>query len=301
MLQISPIELEGAAGAPPTDFSRFLSPRFYWGLFKRRFLHFVIPVVIILPLGAFVVMSLPALYLSEAKILVELQRIPTDLVKPTVTSMAAERIQVLEQRLLTRDNAMSLIEKFKLFPDRRGLFFCYRAGGAYASKDAHPTHRTGREPQFQRPRKHGIHGGIPSTEDPELAAKVAGELMTLILNEDLRTRTGRATETTRFLGREVTRLQSELAAVEAKLTDVQRAEAEAHADAERRTQEQRQAELEKKQQELNKLKAERLAKANQLSFNHPDVQAIQRRIIALERTFAVPPALSSRAPKMLTL
>ena len=44
-------------------------------------------------------------------------------------------------------------------------------------------------------------------ESPELAMKVANEFLTMILNEDARARTNRATETTQFLAREVKRLQ----------------------------------------------------------------------------------------------
>ena len=51
---------------------------------------------------------------------------------------------------------------------------------------------------------------------PDVATKVANELMTLFLNEDARNRTNRAMETTRFLAREAQRLEAELAAIEAK-------------------------------------------------------------------------------------
>src|SRR3712207_1422473 len=113
MLQTSAIQYE-AAPESSVDFSKFLSPRYLLDLVKRRLLYFLVPLVLIAPAGATVVMLLPAIYLSEGKILVESQRIPTELVRPTVTSLAAERIQVMEQRLMTRDNIMSLIDKYKL-------------------------------------------------------------------------------------------------------------------------------------------------------------------------------------------
>ena len=52
--------------------------------------------------------------------------------------------------------------------------------------------------------------------DAGTAARVANELMTRILNEDLRDRTSRATDTTKFLAREVQRLQVENAALDSK-------------------------------------------------------------------------------------
>ena len=63
----------------------------------------------------------PATYFSEGKILVQSQQIPTELVRPTVTSAAQERIQVIEQRTMTRDNLLAIVDKFKLFPERRTL------------------------------------------------------------------------------------------------------------------------------------------------------------------------------------
>ena len=56
--------------------------------------------------------------------------------------------------------------------------------------------------------------------DAAVAAQVANELMTRILNEDLRDRTSRATDTTKFLAREVQRLQAENATLDAKIAQL---------------------------------------------------------------------------------
>src|SRR5216683_7430436 len=101
--------------------SYFLRPSFYWQLIKRRALYFVVPFILVLPVGLAVAVLLPATYVSEGKILVQSQQIPTELVRPTVTSAAQERIQVIEQRTTTRDNLLAIVDKFKLFPERRAL------------------------------------------------------------------------------------------------------------------------------------------------------------------------------------
>jgi len=267
----------------PVGFGRFLSPRYYLGVVKRRLLHFLVPVTLIAPAGVAVVMLLPAIYLSQGKILVESQRIPTELVRPTVTSLAAERIQVMEQRLMTRDNIMAIIDKFKLFADRRNVLSTTELVDLVRS-------RTHIKPiEFAQRRSPNDRVTMAFTigfehEQPDIAAKVAGELVTLILNEDLRNRTGRASETTTFLAREVNRLQGELIAVEAQVVEAKRAlDGRAQAALERR-----QASLAQTTAQLAKLKAERVAKANQLSWNHPEVQSLHGRISALERTLAPP-------------
>src|SRR6476661_3526420 len=103
------------------DLSHFLRPAFYWGLIKRRAVYFAVPFVLVLAGGLAVARLWPATYLSEGKILVQSQMIPTELVRATVTSAAQERIQVIEQRTMTRENLLAMIDKFHLFPDKRAL------------------------------------------------------------------------------------------------------------------------------------------------------------------------------------
>ena len=64
------------------DQSHFLQPSFYWQLIKRRALYFVIPFILVLLVGLAVAVLLPATYVSEGKILVQSQQIPTELVRP---------------------------------------------------------------------------------------------------------------------------------------------------------------------------------------------------------------------------
>jgi capsular polysaccharide biosynthesis protein len=280
MLQTSAaIPQDGTGGA--IDLGRYLRPKYLMDLARRRLLYFLIPFLLIAPAGAAVVLMLPPIYLSEGRLLVESQRIPTELVRPTVTSLAAERIQIIEQRLTTRDNMLALVEKYKLFANRRDVLSSTELVDLMKE-------RTKIRP-LELGRRVGDRVTMALTvgfehEQPDVAAKVAGELVTLILNEDLRNRTSRANETTRFLAREVSRLQAELAAVDTQIAELRRSRAETA----QATQARQQATLEQTSAEIAKLKTERLAKANQLSWNHPEVQSLNRRIIALERTVSAP-------------
>ena len=84
MLQKVDLEEDVQEGAP----SHLLRPAFYWELLKRRFFYFLIPFVLVAAIGAGVALVLPPTYLSEGKILVQSQQIPTELVRSTVTSAA---------------------------------------------------------------------------------------------------------------------------------------------------------------------------------------------------------------------
>src|SRR5436305_384987 len=91
----------------------------YFAIGKRRLLYFLIPFVLVFGAGALLTMIQKPIYLAEGKILVESQDIPVDLVRPTVTDTANQRIQVIQQRIMTRDNLLAIVSKFGLFASQR--------------------------------------------------------------------------------------------------------------------------------------------------------------------------------------
>ena len=72
-------------------------------------------------LAAAVAYVLPPVYESTARILVESQQIPEELAQSTVGQSAAERLQFIQQRLMTRQNLLDLINRIGLFADRPDL------------------------------------------------------------------------------------------------------------------------------------------------------------------------------------
>jgi uncharacterized protein involved in exopolysaccharide biosynthesis len=256
--------------------SNLLRPAFYWELLKRRIFYLVIPVVLIASIGAGVALILPPTYLSEGKILVQSQLIPTELVRPTVTSAAQERIQVIEQRLLTRDNLMAIIDKFQLFPERRNLMsvtqlveMMKKKTSIAALNDSMTFARRSENPTIV------FTVGFEDT-DPAVAAKVANELVTRILNEDIRDRTSRASDTTKFLSREVQRLQAENAVIEAKIAQAKEAQLAPSSS--------------NGNDPLAQLKADYLQKSAVYSDKHPVMKALKRQIDAADK--AAGPAAS---------
>ena len=177
----------------------------YLAIFRRRILFLAIPFLLVAAVGGAVVMLLPPIYLAEAKILVESQQIPTDLVRPTITATAKERIQVIEQRIMTRDNLMTIIDKFRMFPGRRNtlsntqLLDLMRERAKFSPYELNPANRAA---DLTIALTIGFE-----YEDPDIAMRVTNELMTLILAEDARNRAGRAQETTNFLDKEAKKLR----------------------------------------------------------------------------------------------
>jgi uncharacterized protein involved in exopolysaccharide biosynthesis len=86
----------------------------YFCAYKAQSIIFFIPFMLVFAIGAVVALAWPAKYLAEGKILVQSQEIPSDLVRPTVVSLANERIQIIEQRVMTRDNLLAIAKKFQI-------------------------------------------------------------------------------------------------------------------------------------------------------------------------------------------
>jgi uncharacterized protein involved in exopolysaccharide biosynthesis len=112
--------------------------------------------------------------------------------------------------------------------------------------------------------------------DPQAAARVANELMTRILNEDLRDRTGRASDTTKFLAREVQKLQVDSDALDARITQIKLAQIKA-------AQDKVVAKPDQPTTLLGQLKAELAQKSALYSDKHPTLQSLRRQIEAMER------------------
>jgi uncharacterized protein involved in exopolysaccharide biosynthesis len=117
--------------------------------------------------------------------------------------------------------------------------------------------------------------------NPQTAARVANELVTRILNEDLRDRTSRAGDTTKFLAREVQRLQAESNVIDAKIAQSKFAQARPTS---------RGASPDQTSTQLAQLRAELAQKSAIYSDRNFQVQSLKRQIEAIEKNAPPPPA-----------
>jgi uncharacterized protein involved in exopolysaccharide biosynthesis len=78
----------------------------YLSIVRRRKMQLFLPMALILVISGIVAFALPAVYESEAIILIEQQEIPEDLVRSTVTSYADQRVQVISQRVMLGSRAV---------------------------------------------------------------------------------------------------------------------------------------------------------------------------------------------------
>ena len=270
MLQTNQSQLQPQFEAPAAG----LDPWQYVQILRKRWLLLVIPSTLVFLGGLAIVMLRPATYISQGKILIESQQIPVELVRPTVTATAAARIQVIEQRVMTRDNLLAVVNKFQVFAGQKHWLWgsSWQSGTEILDQMKRRTQIKPIDLDFakQKPGLTTIAFSISFEHElPDMARKVANELMTLMLAEDARTRNSRASETTQFLAREQKRLESDLAAVEAQIVDFKRKN--------------RETMPEQILMQMATLRAELQQKASIYSESHPALKPLQQQIAALEK------------------
>jgi uncharacterized protein involved in exopolysaccharide biosynthesis len=191
----------------------------YLAILSRRKKQFIIPALVIMVLSVILAISLPSVYRSEATILIEQQEIPVDLVRSTVTSYAGERIQMINQRVMTTANLSKIIDQYKLYEDeRKNSSMATIAEEMRGDIGLEMVSADVVDPRSGRPTSATIAFKLSfSHKSPSKAQKVASELVSLYLDENLKRRTESAVETSGFLATESEKLQQKLSEYEAKL------------------------------------------------------------------------------------
>ena len=154
----------------------------------------------------------PPTYRSTGTILIEQQEVPTDLVRSAITSYADQRIQVITQRVMTTENLFKII-------DRYGLYTAERAREAREKVIARMRDDISFEmisadvidPRIGRPTKATIAFSVSYRHrSPDIAARVANELISLYMSVNIETRKQDAANASSFLNDEADRLSKRI-------------------------------------------------------------------------------------------
>ena len=195
-----------------------ISPN-YMEMIRRRLPSGLLVFALFLLVALGLALGLPAIYKSRAVVLIEAQEIPQDMVRSMVTSFADQRLQVISQRVLTNSNLGGIIQKFDLYQ---------------AERKKNPL-----EVVLQKMRKDIIVAPISAdvvdpkqgkavqatiafemsyqNRSPEIAQRVANEIVSLLLNENLKQRTETSTDTLGFLSAEAEKLGATVSELEQRL------------------------------------------------------------------------------------
>ena len=196
-----------------------MTPADYFEIVKRRKWSLALPAVIIFLLAGIVALVLPAVYKSESTILIEEQEIPEDFVTATVTGYAEQRIQQINQRIMSFTRLMEIIQRFELYPELQDKWTTEEI----VEKMKEDTRLEPVSAEIVDKRT-----GRPSTatiaftlsyegKDPQKVQQVTNVLTSLFLEENLQVREKQAQETSAFLEGEMERVKAELAQIDSQI------------------------------------------------------------------------------------
>ena len=199
----------------------------YLALLRRRKTTILTVAASLLAASAALAFLLPAVYRSTATILIEEQEIPPDLVRSAIATYADQRIETIKQQVLSRSTLWKIVEQYDLYKGLRKRNPPEEILARFV-KDIQIDVMNVKviDKRTQNPTQATIAFTLAyDGESAELAQKVANELTSLFLGENLKTRERHAQETTAFLKRESENLSHHIQELEQKLSGVkQRAE-----------------------------------------------------------------------------
>ncbi len=188
----------------------------YLNIVRRRHIHFLIPLLIgwLAVWGAS--WTLPALYKSSTLILVEQPTMPKNYVEPNVSDDLQNRLQSIEQQILSRTRLLLIIDKLHLYggagqgqitPDEKvGLM--RKDISLELVRDNHGEQITAFKISY-------------SARDSHLAQQVTSELTDLFINENLKVRQQESEDTTQFIMSQLENARAGLAEQEGKVREFQ--------------------------------------------------------------------------------
>lgn len=191
----------------------------YIDALRARRKPILVIVAVLFSISLLVALLLPPVYLSKATILIEEQEIPPDLIRSTITSYAWQRIQTISQRVMTRSNLLELVDKYDLYHDKRRRETSEEIIDRMRNDiGLEPLNADVVDPRTGTARRATIAFTLSyESVSPVVAQKLANELTTLFLSENLKSREEKATDTYDFLSDESKKLGEHIAELETKL------------------------------------------------------------------------------------
>jgi len=195
----------------------------YIAILRRRKWPLLITSTLVALFAFMVAFLWPAFYQSQATILIEEQEVPREFVTSTITSYAAQQIQVISQRVLTVDSIAGISDKYGLFVDPATKRRPPATEIALEFRDLMSLELVSADvidPRSGRPQEATIAFTLAFEDrSARVAQQVTNELVTLFLDENLRNRIERVENTEEFLAAQAANLNSELISLERAIAD----------------------------------------------------------------------------------
>lgn len=189
----------------------------YVDFVRRRYLHFLLPLLV----GWLVVWGASWIvkprYKSSTLILVEQPTMPKDYVQPNVSDNLQDRLQSITQQILSRTRLLLIIDKLNLYTG---------AGKGLTADEKVERMRKDISVELVRDTRNDEITAFRiyySANDPHVAQVVTKELTNLFVNENLRVRREQSENTTKFIEDQLEVARASLSDQEAKVRQFQSA------------------------------------------------------------------------------
>ena len=195
----------------------------YIGILRRRKLALLLPVVIVFIIALVAAVVWPRTYRSTSTILIEEQEIPREFVITTVTGYADERLQSINQRIMSTTRLLEIINRFNLYADLRKrmtmeeVIEIMRKDIKFETISADVMDKKGARSAATAVPVTIAFTLAYSGKVPEVVQQVANVLASLYLEENLKTRERQSAGASRFLEEEAQGLQRRLADLDGKI------------------------------------------------------------------------------------
>jgi uncharacterized protein involved in exopolysaccharide biosynthesis len=184
--------------------------RYYWSLFLRHPLHWLLPMVAVIAAGSYFVMKEPRSYISVARVSAQSPQVSGSLVQSIVPS---EQVQFFEQRVFSRENLVALANRLGEASTGTGL------------TDAQVAERMRRQITLQvtptnphNPASNSAFVTISfAASTPEQASRGAGEVVEMLIAGNRTSRMLEASEMRAFLELEVLDRKRQAMSIEQEL------------------------------------------------------------------------------------
>jgi polysaccharide biosynthesis transport protein len=200
------------AGAPSSELLPVFAPisvaRMIW---KRKVVAAGIA-VLGCALTLWVIRRMPSIYVSEALVLIDSQKIPEKFVPSTVNNDLQDRIATISQEILSTSRLEKIISDFNLYQDERKTLL---------SEDVLALMRKDISIEMER----GLSGTRPgafrvsySGKDPKVVARVTNRIANLFIEENTKTREVQAEGTSEFMDSQLAEAKARLDQLEASVS-----------------------------------------------------------------------------------
>jgi polysaccharide chain length determinant protein (PEP-CTERM system associated) len=177
----------------------------------KRHWFIIIPFCISMIVGTVLVIKLPRIYESKTVILVQAQKVPSNIVQDIVSSDINARISTLSQQILSRSNLEKIIKDFDLYSDseNKNMFLEKKVEDLVKRITVKVTQGGGKNADSFSISFRGT--------DPEKVMRVTTSLASSFIDENLKIRESQAIGTNTFLEDELESMRKRLSDNEQKL------------------------------------------------------------------------------------